>query len=217
MSELFIYAFSLGVVFNAAPGAILAESLRQGMHAGFMPALAVQIGSLVGDGLWVVLGLIGAAALITLPAVVVPMMICGAVLLGMLACQSLVDSFKPMPDLGNSITFNESKGAMTTGVALSISNPLNITYWAALGGTIATFTSQTPTAQDFMTFIAGFMLSSLLWCFFAAGVIAFTRTKLSPELWRYLHLGCSIGLFILMLLVLGNIIEITFGYDISLF
>ena len=61
--------------------------------------------------------------------------------------------------------FNASKGAMATGSALSISNPLNITYWAALGGTIAAFTSETPSLQDFTIFISGFMLSSVLWRF----------------------------------------------------
>jgi threonine/homoserine/homoserine lactone efflux protein len=217
MIELFFYAFFLGLLFNVAPGAILAESLRQGINAGFMAALAVQIGSLVGDALWVVLGLLGAAALITIPAVVVPMMICGALLLGFLAWQSLMDSMRPMPTLVTSATLNESRGAMATGVALSISNPLNITYWAALGGTIAAFTSQSPSVEDFIVFILGFMLSSVLWCFIASGMIAFTRSNLTPRFWRYLHLGCSIGLLSLMGLVLKNIIEILLGPTFFLF
>jgi threonine/homoserine/homoserine lactone efflux protein len=207
MTELFFYAFFLGALFNAAPGAILTESLRQGIKGGFMPALAVQIGSLVGDGLWVVLGLLGVAALITIPAVIVPLMICGALLLGWLAWQSLLDSMKPMPDLDTTASLAESRGAMTIGIALSISNPLNIIYWAALGGTIAAFTSQTPKALDFAVFIIGFMSSSVLWCFIASGMIVFTRSKLTPGLWRCLHLGCSIGLLLLMVFVINNIIE----------
>ena len=111
--------------------------------------------------------------------------------------------------------FNASKGAMATGSALSISNPLNITFWAALGGTIAAFASETPSLQDFTIFISGFMLSSVLWRFFAAGMITFTRSNLTPILWRYLHLGCCIGLVLMMMLVLGNVMEIILGHSFS--
>ena len=82
MIDLFAYAFFLGVLFNAAPGAILAESLRRGLAGGFAPALSVQIGSLVGDGVWVVLGLLGAATLVALPYVATPLTLCGSLLLG---------------------------------------------------------------------------------------------------------------------------------------
>jgi threonine/homoserine/homoserine lactone efflux protein len=217
MTGLFFYAFILGALFNITPGAILTESLRQGIKGGFIPALAVQIGSLAGDGLWVILGLLGVAALVTIPAVVVPLMICGALLLGGLAWQSLRDSTQPMPGLDTSASFSESRGALAIGAALSISNPLNVVYWAALGGTIAAFTSQTPAARDFVVFFLGFMLSSLLWCFIASGMIAFTRSKLTLELWRYLHLGCGVGLLLLMGFVVMNIFEIIFGPVVSLF
>jgi threonine/homoserine/homoserine lactone efflux protein len=214
MSELFFYAFFLGALFNVAPGAVLAESLRQGIKGGFMPAMAVQIGSLVGDGLWVVLGLLGVAALITIPAVILPLMIFGALLLGWLAWQSLMDSMEPMPALDATASMNESKSSMAVGVALSISNPLNIIYWAALGGTIAAFTAQTPRVQDFIVFIIGFMLSSVLWCFIASGMIAFCRSVVTPGLWRYLHLGCGTGLLLLMVFVVNNIIEIVYGHTL---
>jgi chemosensory pili system protein ChpE len=51
MLTLFLAAFMLGLVFNAAPGAVFAETIRQGVRGGFRPALAVQCGSLVGDAL----------------------------------------------------------------------------------------------------------------------------------------------------------------------
>ena len=59
MLTLFTAAFLLGLVFNAAPGPVFAETVRRSLRGGFRPALAVQIGSLVGDALWAVLGLAG--------------------------------------------------------------------------------------------------------------------------------------------------------------
>lgn len=49
---LFASAFLLGLIFNAAPGAVFAETVRQGVRGGFRPALAVPLGSLAGDALW---------------------------------------------------------------------------------------------------------------------------------------------------------------------
>jgi chemosensory pili system protein ChpE len=89
MTELFTSAFVLGLLFNATPGAIFAESLRQGLRGGFHPALAVQIGSLAGDFVWAGLGLIGTSALFTLPYVETPLAIAGVLLLGWNAWQAL--------------------------------------------------------------------------------------------------------------------------------
>jgi len=206
MFDLFMSAFFLGVLFNAAPGAILAESLRRGLKGGFAPALAVQIGSLVGDGLWVVLGLLGAAALITIPYVQLPLAISGAFLLGLLAYESIRDGLQPVPDFSSEQSISESKNALFIGAALSVSNPLNIVYWAALGGTISVLSGETPTVQHFAIFISGFMLSSVLWCFFASGMIAITRSYLNTTVWRVLHFGCGVGLVALMLTVIGGLI-----------
>ena len=206
MLELFVSAFLLGMIFNAAPGAILIESMRHGFKGGFIPALAVQIGSLVGDALWVILGLGGAAVILTIPLLHTPLAIAGAILLGYLAFTSFKDARQPMPDLTHTLALRESKGALATGVSLSISNPLNITYWAALGGTIATIAGTHPTAQHFLVFILGFMLSCLLWCFFAAAMIALSRQFLNPTLWKTLHFGCGICLVILMGYVIWGII-----------
>ena len=62
--SVLIAAFLLGLVFNAAPGAIFAETVRRGATGGFRPALAVQIWSLVGDATWAVLGLLGVGLLL---------------------------------------------------------------------------------------------------------------------------------------------------------
>ncbi len=99
MLELSASAFALGLLFNALPGAVFAEILRQGLRGGFGPALAVQLGSLAGDFVWAVLGLLGAAALFPLPLVQVPLARLGAAFLAWLAWQALRDGLAPMPPL----------------------------------------------------------------------------------------------------------------------
>jgi hypothetical protein len=75
MLDIALLASGLGIVVNAAPGAVFAESLRRGMRGGFRGAFAVQVGSLVGDAVWAILGLAGVGALFLLDGVRVPLML----------------------------------------------------------------------------------------------------------------------------------------------
>ncbi len=192
MLNLFISAFLLGLLFNAAPGAIFAESLRRGIKGGFTPAFAVQIGSLVGDFAWAVLGLLGAAALFALPFVELPLALAGAALLFWLAWQSFRDATSSVPEFDP--LAEKSGSALTVGAALSLSNPLNITYWTALGGTITALGVAEPGWTAFSVFLAGFMFSSLLWCFLCAGLIAVSREYIGPVLWMSINACCALGL-----------------------
>ncbi|WP_082537086.1 MULTISPECIES: LysE family translocator [unclassified Aureimonas] len=202
MTELFASAFILGLLFNAIPGAIFSESLRRGLRGGFQPALAVQIGSLAGDFVWAVLGLLGTAALFTLPYIETPLSITGAGLLFWIAWQALRDGLGPMPIFDSALHSQAGRSALTTGAALSLSNPMNVTYWAGLGGTITALGVSNPGWSAFTIFLGGFMASSVLWCFLCAGAIAWTRRYVGSRTWTVLNLGCAIGLGYFAVLVL---------------
>lgn len=202
MIELFASAFLLGLLFNAMPGAIFAESLRLGIKGGFQPAFAVQIGSLVGDFVWAVLGLLGAAALFTLPYVETPLAVAGGILLTWIAWQALRDGLSPMPSFDPANGAKPGRSAIATGAAMSLSNPLNITYWAGLGGTITALGIDDPGWGAFATFLGGFMLSSVLWCFICAGAIAWTRRFIGQLSWMVLNIACAAGLTYFAIVVL---------------
>lgn len=208
MIELFLSAVALGFLFNAAPGAVFAESLRRGLRGGYRPALAVQIGSLVGDFVWAVLGLLGAAALFALPHVGTPLAIGGAALLGWLAWRTLLDGLGPMPATelasGSGAASPGGRSALAVGAAISLGNPMNVTYWAGLGGVIASLGADEPGIVAFTVFLAGFMLSSIAWCFICAGAIAATRRHVGPRSWMLLNLACAAGLAYFAALVVAR-------------
>ncbi|NIZ00476.1 LysE family transporter [Thalassospira lucentensis] len=211
MIELFVSAFGLGFLFNAAPGAIFVESLRRGMVGGFSQAFAVQIGSLIGDLIWAALGLLGVAAIFTLAVVKLPMAILGTVLLGWMALQSFRDAMGDVPVLSSGRSTGHQPGrqsAFVAGAGLSLSNPLNITYWTALGGTISALGVSDPGGAAFFVFLAGFMLSSVLWCFMCAAGIGWTRRYASPFIWRFLNLTCAIGLLFFAGLILYRVVAV---------
>jgi len=203
MIELFISAMALGFLFNAAPGAIFTESLRRGIKGGFKSALYVQFGSLVGDLIWAVIGLGGAAVLFEIDAIKIPMAIFGGVLLAWLAFNSFVDATKKIPSINLTLK-QDDKTELMVGAALSLSNPINITYWAGMAGTIATLGVKEPTGQAFIVFLGGFMFSSIIWCFLCSGFIGFVRKAINQTGWVLINISCGIGLAYFSIYVLLN-------------
>ena len=155
MIELFTSALALGFLFNAVPGAIFTESLRRGLQGGFKSALYVQFGSLVGDLTWAVLGLGGAAVLFEVTAIKIPLAIFGGLLLAWLAFNSFIDATKKIPRF-QPVLKKDDRSELTIGAALSLSNPINITYWAGMAGIIAALGVSEPTGVSFVIFLIWF-------------------------------------------------------------
>lgn len=172
--SLFSMAFLLGMVFNAAPGAVFAETIRRGVTGGYRPALAVQIGSLVGDAAWAILGLAGIGLLLQADILKIPVGIGGSAYLAWLAWdswrESLASPEAEMPQAG--IAANAACGALRSGAILALSNPQNVAYWAALGSAFGALGVDNPGQTDYAVFFAGFMASSVLWCFVCAGAVS---------------------------------------------
>ena len=203
MIELFFSAMALGFLFNAAPGAIFTETLRRGLKGGFKSALYIQFGSLVGDLIWAVIGLVCAAILFEIDAIKMPMAIFGGVLLAWLAFNSFMDATKKIQSINLTLKQDE-KTELMVGAALSLSNPINITYWAGMAGTIVMLGVKEPTGQAFIVFLSGFMLSSIIWCFLCAGFIGFVRKAINQTGWVIINISCGIGLAYFSIYVLVN-------------
>jgi chemosensory pili system protein ChpE len=172
-----VLAFGLGIVFNAAPGAVFTESLRRGMRGGSRAALAVQLGSLVGDATWAVLGLAGVGAIFLLDGVRVPLMLVGALLTMGLGVTSLRDAVRsPAPsDVSNEPESDLRGSGLRVGAALSLTNPMNVVYWGGAAAAVAGAVGEEPSWASMGTFFVGFFVASLLWCWICVGAIALFR------------------------------------------
>ena len=211
MLTLFVSAFLLGLIFNAAPGAVFAETVRQGARGGFRPALAVQIGSLTGDALWAVLGLAGVGLLLQMQVLRLPVGIAGAIYLIWLA----VDSWRAASrafSVGNA-PLKAPKNALRAGVLLSITNPQNVAYWAAVGSAMAAVGVHEPRATDYAVFFAGFMTSSLVWTFFCAALVARLFRHAGVTWVRITYRLCALAFFAL---ALASVRELLIDYKQSL-
>lgn len=189
---LFISSFLLAIAFCAPPGVVTAETVRRGAARGFVPALFVQFGSLVGDTTWAIIALTGLAFIIQNNIARVILSLIGILLMFKLAWDAFKDARHGKElDTGPSIS---SRGDFANGAFLSLGNPMNIVFWTGLGTTVFASISGMPEPVHFAIFFAGFLFGAILWCFIMAGLVAWGRRYLTPSFFRWLNLSCAIAL-----------------------
>ena len=192
MLELFAAALALGLVFNATPGAVFAETLRHAARGGFRPALAVQLGSLTGDATWAALGLAGAGVLMQSDGLRLPVSLAGAAYLVWLARDAWLTASR-------AATVDDEPGgqqasALRAGIALSMTNPQNIGFWGALGSAMGALGVEQPRAIDYAVFFSGFMAASITWAFVCAGALAVAFRRAADHWIRLTCRLCAVAL-----------------------
>ena len=199
-------ALALGFIFNAVPGAIFAETVRYGARGGFKPALAVQIGSLVGDASWAVLGLLGVGLLLQVDALRIPVGIVGSLYLAWLAVHSWRSANHDF-EFGKIRLAPRLREAARSGAMLSITNPQNVAYWAAIGSALGAVDVREPGIVDYMTFFAGFMTSSVLWCFFCAVMVDRLFRRIDVRWARITYRACAIAFLALAIASVRDLVR----------
>lgn len=208
MLALFLTALLLGFVFNAAPGAVFAETIRRGLRGGYRGALLVQVGSLTGDALWAVLGLVGVGLLARTEALRTPVALAGIAYLLWLAhdawrasgasSQDAATQGGDMADLARG-QGDAERAALRAGALLSLTNPHNVAYWAALGSAMGAAGVSDPRWTDYAIFFTGFMVSSVIWCFVCAALVARFFAGAHGRWARWTHRACALAFVLLAL------------------
>ena len=186
----FIQAFILGLLFNAAPGVVFTETIKRGINGGFFPALYVQIGSLAGDALWAILGLLGIGVLLNIDILKYPLSIIGIIYLIYLAYDSFISSNIKYEKIVVSKSIKNN--ALKSGIFLSITNPQNIAYWAALGSSFGALGIAEPQTSHYFIFFFGFISSSILWCFVCALAVEKIFKYTNSIIKKYIFRICTI-------------------------
>lgn len=206
MTLLFVSAFVLGLVFNAAPGAVFAETVRQGVRGGYRPALAVQFGSLVGDATWAILGLAGIGLALQVEALRWPVGLAGAAYLLWLSWDSWQAARTEHTLVADAPAASQQQ-ALRRGMALSLTNPQNLAYWAAMGSALGAVGISEPGVADYAVFFGGFMASSLLWCFVCAALVDRLFRRAAAHWSRFTYRCCAALLLALALGTLRDLLQ----------
>ena len=189
---LFISSFILAIAFCAPPGVVTAETVRRGAARGFVPALFVQFGSLVGDTTWAIIALTGLAFIVQNNIAKIVLSLLGILFMLKLAWDALKDA-RHGKEL-DTTSSTSSRGDFANGAFLSLGNPMNIVFWTGLGTTVFASISGKPEPVHFAIFFAGFLFGAIVWCFVMAGLVAWGRKFVTPAFFRAVNLICGIAL-----------------------
>ena len=190
--SLFISSFILAIAFCAPPGVITAETVRRGAARGFIPALFVQFGSLVGDTTWAIVALTGLAFVVQNHTAKIVLSLVGILLMLKLAWDAIQDAHH-----GKELDISSvpsPRGDFANGAFLSLGNPMNIVFWTGLGTTVFASLSGQPQPVDFAIFFSGFLSGAILWCFVMAGLVAWGRQFVTQGFFRWVNFACGIAL-----------------------
>ena len=190
--SLFLSSFILAIAFCAPPGVIAAETVRRGAARGFIPALFVQLGSLVGDTTWSIIALTGLAFIVQNNIAKIILSLIGILLMLKLAWDAIKDA-RHGKELDTTVS-HPHHGDFTNGAFLSLGNPMNIVFWTGLGTTVFASISGRPQPVDFAIFFAGFLGGAVLWCFIMAALVGWGRKFVTPTFFRWVNFACGIAL-----------------------
>jgi chemosensory pili system protein ChpE len=171
---------------------ITAETVRRGAARGFIPALFVQLGSLVGDTTWAIIALTGLAFIVQNNFAKIILSLVGILLMLKLAWGAIQDAREGKELESNAA--HSHRGDFTNGAFLSLGNPMNIVFWTGLGTTVFASISGKPQPVDFAIFFAGFLSGAVLWCFVMASLVAWGRKFVTPMFFRWVNFACGIAL-----------------------
>jgi chemosensory pili system protein ChpE/L-lysine exporter family protein LysE/ArgO len=106
-----------------------------------------------------------------------------------------------------SVTPDETdhRHALRSGVLLSLTNPQNVAYWAALGSALGSVGVKAPTVSDNMVFFAGFMASSTVWAFLLAALVDRAFRRVGARWARMTYRACAISFLMLALSMLRQL------------
>jgi chemosensory pili system protein ChpE len=203
---IFVAACGTALIFNAAPGPVFAAAVRHAVRGGFRPALAVQVGALAGDAVWAILGLASVGLVARLESWRRPIGLAGAAYLLWLAYDAWRASTRDWETPRKPIDDSRAS-ALRAGVVLSLTNPQNIGYWAALGSALAGLGIRNPGPDAYAVFFAGFMLTSVAWAFFFAAVIGRALGRAGPQWARIMYRLCAVLFVVLAALSLRVVIR----------
>lgn len=223
MFGLFLAAFGMGIAFCAPPGTVMSESVRRGLRGGFWATLRLQLGSLIGDATWAVIGLTGAGLLVQQPVIKALLMGGGAALLFYLASCAARDAWRgsglpaiaPTPAQSDSAPvarrWQLSAGSddFLTGALLSLTNPTSVAYWLALGGALEVLGISHPEPRHYSMFFIGFMIACAVWSVVTSAVIAWFRQLLNRRFFRWINALCALLLGAAAIGVARSVIAMT--------
>lgn len=188
---VFFEGLSFGLVVCAPIGPVFAASIRFGISGGFLSALKVQIGSLIGDVIYALLGISVLSVFETNQFILNLFGYTTVAVLLILAISSLNSALR---DHKASLKTSVTAGPFLTGTLISLLSFDNLALWA--GVTQVYVGDRGQMSPQIYLFLGGFMSAAIIWVVCSAALAGYGLRRSSPAFIRLAHVLISCALFI---------------------
>ena len=157
---LFSY-FILGITLAAPIGPVNSARIDKGIKNGFFHAWIVGLGSMIADGIFMLLVYLGFVQFITIPYVQIFLWLFGGFVLIYTGIESIMRV--------NTLTFDDYRTKDTlarsflTGVIMSITSPLSILFWIGIYGSVLAKTVTTYGTSSLIVYSSMIFLGLTFW------------------------------------------------------
>jgi threonine/homoserine/homoserine lactone efflux protein len=192
MREALLIPLLLGVAYAAAPGVVNTECLRRGISSGFRPAFLVQVGALLGDGVWAVIAFSGLSALSRVSSLLDVVGLAG----GLYLCKLALDAFRDAVHGRQDVDATVGTQPLRTGLIFGLANPAALAFWSGLGGGMLSIQGQ-PSLAVLAGFLVAFLAGAVLWSLAFSTLASAGRRYARPRIFQVVDglCGMIIGFF----------------------
>ncbi len=169
----------LGFTLAAPIGPVNSARLDKGIKNGFWHAWVVGVGSMMADGIFMLLVYLGMVRFLGIPIVQIFLWLFG----GFILIYSGLESIKN----ANTITLSYSRNkeplhkCFLTGFILSITSPLSILFWLGIYGSILAKTAETNGTESLLIYSSMIFLGLTFWDLFVAALTTGFRKLLNMK------------------------------------
>lgn len=169
----------LGFTLAAPIGPVNSARLDKGIKNGFWHAWFIGVGSMIADGIFMLLVYLGMVQFLNVPIVRIFLWLFGSFVLIYSGFESIKNS--------NTITLSHSRAkeslfkCFITGFILSITSPLSILFWLGIYGSVLAKTAQTNGTESLLIYSSMIFLGLTFWDIFVAALTSGFRQLLNVK------------------------------------
>jgi chemosensory pili system protein ChpE len=191
MLSAFLAGVLGGFVYCLPLSAVNVEIIRRGLTNGFLTALVVSMGALVGDAVWIALAVLGAEIMLRTPAARIAIGVLGIAVLLYLAWSSWRHAAKT-----TSLASDAPPGAAKAfglGVMLCLASPQAVFVLLAVMSSVGAGTYASGAAR--FALYAGIIGGAVIYGFLASGLSAWGRRFVTPGALRIVDRVAAVVFF----------------------
>ena len=153
--------FLLGITLAAPIGPVNSARIDKGIKNGFFHAWVVGIGSMIADGIFMLLVYLGFVQFITIPYVQIFLWLFGGFVLIYTGVESMMRVNKL--SLDDYRTKDSLSKSFLTGFIMSITSPLSILFWIGIYGSVLAKTVSTSGTTSLIVYSSMIFLGLTFW------------------------------------------------------